>query len=158
MMKIESTPDEPVIVMTRTLDAPRKAVWAAFTEPEHVAKWFGGRGFETLSCEMDVRPGGIWRHVRRMPGGGELRMEVVYLEVVAPERLVWQNVDHGARAPGGPPSSVMTVTLEDAGAKTKWKLVARFLSVADRELANRIGFATVIAEGNDKLVEHLRSS
>ena len=158
MIDIQATSkEEPIIVMTRTLDAPRELVWAAFTDPKHVSKWFGGRGFETLVCEMDVRPGGKWRHVMRMPNGAELAMEVVYLEVDEPSRLVWQNVDHGQRAPGEHPSSVMTVTFEAAGNKTKWKLVARFLSMADRELANRIGFANVIAEGNDRLVELLRT-
>ena len=36
---------EAVIVMSRMFDAPREVVWAAFTDPKHVSKWFGGRGF-----------------------------------------------------------------------------------------------------------------
>ena len=155
MIDIQSSREEPIIVMTRTLDAPRELVWAAFTDPKHLSKWFGGRGFETLVCEVDVRPGGKWKHVMRMPNGAELAMEVVYLEVVKPERLVWQSVDYGKKTPH--PASQMTVTLEEAGNKTRWKLVSRFASMADRELAGRIGFADVIAEGNDKLAELLRT-
>jgi uncharacterized protein YndB with AHSA1/START domain len=154
VIEIQSTSkEEPIIVMTRTLDAPRELVWAAFTDPKHVSKWFGGRGFETLVCEMDVRPGGKWRHVMRTPNGAELAMDVVYLEVKKPELLVWQSVDYGQKT--NHPASHMTVTLEAAGTKTKWKLVTRFASMADRELANRIGFAGAIAEGNDKLAEYL---
>ncbi len=150
--------EEPILVMTRTFDAPRDLVWSAFTDPKHVARWFGGKGFETTLCEMDVRPGGIWKHVMRMPNGAELAMEVVFLEVMKPERLVWQHVDHGKRPPGsGHPTSHMTVTLEAIGKKTKWTLVTRFASLEDREIANRIGFADVIAEGTDKLVDLLRT-
>lgn len=156
MIDIQSTSkEEPIIVMTRTLDAPRELVWAAFTDPKHVSKWFGGRGFETLACEMDVRPGGKWLHVMRLPNGEEMRMDVVYVEVTKPERLVWQNVDFGKTTKH--PASQMTVTLEAMGNKTKWKLVARFATMADRELANRIGFAGAIAEGNDKLAELLKT-
>jgi uncharacterized protein YndB with AHSA1/START domain len=155
VIDIDSTSkEEPIIVMTRTLDAPRELVWAAFTDPKHVSKWFGGKGFETLACEMDVRPGGTWRHVMRVSNGAEMVMDVVYLEVTKPERLVWQSVDYGKTTKH--PASHMTVTLEEVGKKTKWKLVARFASMADRELANSIGFAGAIAEGNDKLAELLK--
>ncbi len=150
-----SSKEDAVIVMTRTFDAPRDLVWKAFTDPKHVARWFGGRGFVTTLCEMDVRPGGIWKHVMRMPNGEDLVMEVVFLEVVKPERLVWENVDHGKRAPGGHPTSRMTVTLEAVGKKTKWTLVTRFGSIEERDAANRIGFANVIAEGTEKLAEVL---
>lgn len=149
--------EEPILVMTRTFDAPRDLVWAAFTDPKHVARWFGGHGFETTLCEMDVRPGGIWKHVMRMPGGAELVMEVVFLEVVKPERLVWQHVDHGKRADSAHPTSHMTVTLEAVGKRTKWTLVTRFNSLAEREAANRIGFAGVIEQGTEKLEALLRT-
>jgi uncharacterized protein YndB with AHSA1/START domain len=82
-------------------------------------------------------------------------MEVVYQEVVKPERLVWQSVDYGKATKH--PASHMTVTLEAIGNKTKWKLVTRFASMADRERANSIGFAAAIAEGNDKLAELLKT-
>jgi uncharacterized protein YndB with AHSA1/START domain len=156
VIDIQSTSkEEPIIVMTRTLDAPRELVWTMFTEPKHLSKWFGGRGFETLACEMDVRPGGKWHHVMRTPDGHEMVMDVVFVEVAKPERLVWQGVDYGKKTPH--PSSHMTVTLEEVGKKTKWKLVTRFASMADREIANSIGFADAIAQGNDRLAELLET-
>ena len=146
-----SSTEAAVIVMRRTFDAPRDVVWAAFTDPKHVAQWYGGHGFTNPVCEMDVRPGGRWRHVMRTPDGTEFPMEFVFLEVVKPERLVWTNADHGKGPGPGPHHNVMTVTLEEAGRQTKWKLVTRFQSFADRELAQRIGFTTVLAEGTEKL-------
>ena len=59
--------DEAVIVMTRIYEAPRDLVWEVITEPRHVAQWWGGPGFSNPVCEMDVRPGGLWRHVMRFP-------------------------------------------------------------------------------------------
>lgn len=150
-MHVEVHPDRPVIVMRRTFDAPREVVWLAFTDPNHVMHWYGGHGFENPVCEMDVRPGGRWRHVMRTPDGAELEMQFVFLEVVRPERLVWQSADHGKQRPGGPPTCVMEVTLEDAGAKTTWTMVARFDSIAERDLATGIGFSEMITQGSEKL-------
>ncbi len=150
--------EEPILVMTRTFDASRDLVWSAFTDPKHVSRWFGGKGFETTLCEMDVRPGGIWKHVMRMPNGAELVMEVVFLEVKKPERLVWQHVDHGKRPHSPHPTSHMTVTLEAVSTKkTKWTLVTRFDSLEERDAAQRIGFAAVIEEGTEKLADLLRT-
>ena len=143
---------EAVIVMSRVLDAPRNVVWAAFTDPKHVVNWFGGHGFSNPVCEMDVRPGGLWRHVMRTPDGAEYAMTYVFVEVVKPEKISWRKVDHGAQ-PDGFPSPLNTVTFEDHGNKTKWQLVARFDSIAERDRATQIGFAETIAEGTERLNE-----
>lgn len=148
--------DEPILVMTRTFDAPRELVWTALTTPEHVVAWYGGHGFENPVCEMDVRPGGRWRHVMRTPDGVDVPIDLVFVEVKRPERLVWQRADHGEPRRGGHPTSVMTITLEERGPKTLWKLVTRFASFADRDAALGIGFTHVLAEGVDKLAEVLR--
>lgn len=163
-MKLEvdaSSAVEPIIVMRRTFDAPRDVVWEAFTDPRHVARWYGGRGFENPVCEMDVRPGGRWRHVMRTPGGVEHELEFVFLEVVKPERLVWRNADHGKRPREDFHDNVMTVTLEEAGRRTRWTLVTTFRSIAARDLAARSGFTQVLGEGVEKmngLVEELGRS
>jgi uncharacterized protein YndB with AHSA1/START domain len=72
---------DPVITMIHTLDAPREVVWETFTDPKHVARWYGGKGFANPVCEMDVRPGGHWRHVMRTPDGGEHRLHFIFVEV-----------------------------------------------------------------------------
>jgi uncharacterized protein YndB with AHSA1/START domain len=147
---------EAVIVMTRIYDAPRDIVWEAITEPKHVAEWWGGPGFTNPVCEMDVRPGGLWRHVMRFPNGHELRMEFVFLEVDKPKRLVWQHVDHGERKEG-PPTSVITVTLDDMDERTRWTMVARFHSLAERDAAVAMGFSNPINASSDRLVDYLKT-
>jgi hypothetical protein len=151
MMNVESPAGKPIILMRRTFRAPREVVWLAFTRPEHVAKWYGGRGFESPVCEMDVRPGGTWRHTMRTPDGSEFPQRFVYVEVIRPEKLVWKNVEHGSAPPPGLLNVVNTVTLEDAGSVTKWQLEALFDSEADRDLALERGFTRVITQGSEKL-------
>ena len=152
---IADTADEAIIVMTRTFDAPRALVWAAMTEPKHVSQWWGGPGFTNPVCEMDLRPGGLWKHVMRTPDGKEFTFNFIFVEIVKPERLVWENVDHGKSKPGGPPTCRNTVTFEDLGQQTKWKLVASFNSLAERDFAVQMGFADMIGVSNERLVAYL---
>jgi uncharacterized protein YndB with AHSA1/START domain len=150
----ETPAGEPIVVMSRTYGAPRELVWQAMTEARHVARWWGGPGFTNPVCEMDVRPGGRWRHVMRFPDGHELEMNFVFVEVEKPQKLVWQNVDHGQRK-DGPPTAVITVTLEDIGGRTRWKMVARFISIAKRDEAVGLGFSKPIELSGDRLVDYL---
>ena len=148
--------DDAVIIISNILDAPREIVWTAFTMPEHVKNWYGGHGYSNPVCEMDVRPGGLWRHVMRFPDGHELHMNFVFLDVQKPARLVWRHADHGTRV-SGPPTSETTVTLDDLGERTAWKMVARFTSMADREAALAIGFTKPIEASNARLVDYLKT-
>jgi uncharacterized protein YndB with AHSA1/START domain len=82
--------DRPVIVITRDFDAPRALVWKAITDPKQVAVWYGGRGFTNPVCEMDLRPGGAWRHVMQAPDGARYTINSVFEEIVELQRLVWR--------------------------------------------------------------------
>jgi uncharacterized protein YndB with AHSA1/START domain len=82
-------PSECEIAFTRTFDAPRERVFAAFTNPEKLKQWFyGPSGWSLAVAEMDLRPGGAYRFVWRKDGGKEMGMGGVYREVAAPERFV----------------------------------------------------------------------
>jgi uncharacterized protein YndB with AHSA1/START domain len=146
----DSTVD-PVIRMAHTFNAPREVVWEAFTNPTHVARWYGGKGFTNPVCEMDVRPGGHWHHIMRTPDGAEQRLHFIFVEVVKPEKLSWRT-EHG---PGGKPAAFNTVTLEEHGPQTRVLFVARFKSIAERDLAKKWGFTTVLREGVDRMREVL---
>jgi uncharacterized protein YndB with AHSA1/START domain len=156
-MHVESPKDKPIIIMTSTFDAPRGVVWTAFTTPKHVAKWYGGHGFSNPVCEMDVRRGGIWRHTMRTPDGTDFAMEFVFVEVTRPEKLVWKPAGPRKSTQPGLLHVINTVTLEDAGKRTKWTLVAEFDSIADRDLAVSNGFSHVITQGSEKLNDIVRS-
>ena len=77
------------LVLTRVIDVPRELVWRAWTIPEHVKKWFTPAPWTTVECEIDLRPGGIFRTVMRSPEGQHFSNAGCYLEIVEQERLVW---------------------------------------------------------------------
>ena len=64
-------PSDLEIQVTRLFDAPRELVFEAWTRPEHLSQWWGCDDMQMTFCEMDVRPGGAWRYVVRMPDGQE---------------------------------------------------------------------------------------
>lgn len=89
----KKTPD-----LTRVFDAPREVVFKVWTDPKHVAEWWGPRGFQTTIHEMDVRPGGRWRYAMRGPDGNDYPFDGVFVEVVKPERLVFDGAILGDRS------------------------------------------------------------
>ena len=91
----------------REVAAPPARVYAAFTDPEALAAWWGPNGFRTETFAMDVRPGGQWRFVMRGPDGKEWPNFIEYTEVEPPSRLHWKH--RGAE--DGPPDFEVELTL-----------------------------------------------
>lgn len=112
------------LFLTRVFDAPRELVFKAWTDPKHVQKWWGPRGFTNPVCELDVRPGGAMRIDMRGPDGTVFPMTGVYTEIVAPERLAFTS---GALDKDGTPlfEVLSTVTFTEQAGKTTIKLHAR---------------------------------
>jgi uncharacterized protein YndB with AHSA1/START domain len=102
------------ITIVRVFDAPRERLWTEWTEPEAFADWFGGAEAEIplSTVSMDVRPGGSWRATMYAdPGRREIRWIGEYLEVVAPERLVFTVTDR----PEDDARELITVVFSDLG-------------------------------------------
>jgi uncharacterized protein YndB with AHSA1/START domain len=72
------------MVLTRVFDAPRELVFDAWTDPEHVVRWWGQHGFSITIHEMDVWPGGVWRFAIHAPDGIGHTNRVTFLEVARP--------------------------------------------------------------------------
>jgi uncharacterized protein YndB with AHSA1/START domain len=79
------------LVITRVFDAPRALVWKAWTEIDHLKRWWGPKGFAMGACTLDFRPGGAFHYSMRTPDGRELWGKFVYREIVVPERIVFIN-------------------------------------------------------------------
>ena len=90
--------DAQAFVLTRVLQAPLQAVWDAWTQPQHLARWMSPAGMEVISAQMDLRPGGRYLYGLRMPGGAEMWGRWLFREVQPPRRLVWV---HGFSNPAG---------------------------------------------------------
>ena len=71
------------LVLERVIDVPRELVWTAWTTPKHLKHWFCPRPWTITECEIDLRPGGIFRSVMRSPEGQEFPNIGCYLEVVS---------------------------------------------------------------------------
>lgn len=116
------------LVLERIVDVPPDKVWRAWTVPEQLKQWFTPAPWTTADCEIDLRPGGIFRTVMRSPEGEENEGVGCYLAIVPNERLVWT----GALLPGFRPAPAATgdlvftaiILLEPHGAGTKYTAIA----------------------------------
>jgi uncharacterized protein YndB with AHSA1/START domain len=115
---------EREVVITRVFDAPREMVFRAWTDPTHVARWWGPAGWTNPVCELDVRPGGAWCIVMRAPDGGEYPCGGVYREIVEPGRLVFTNIAMDAEGKHLL-EGLTTVTFAEHEGKTRLTLETR---------------------------------
>ena len=137
---------------TRVLDAPRELVWAAWTEPEQLTRWWGPKEMSTPldKIEVDLRPGGDFRLTMVSDRtGSEFPTDMQFREVVEPERIVF-----GWEATRGLGAGEVTVTLKDLGGRTE--MTTHFVGYQTDEIAreSQIAWGTQI----DKLAEHLAAT
>ena len=76
------------VTIKRTLSAPVKLVWEAWTQSDHIAKWWGPKGMEVKVIEHDFKVGGQWKYTMTMPDGNEFITDGVYSEIVELEKII----------------------------------------------------------------------
>nr|WP_299389034.1 SRPBCC domain-containing protein [Allomuricauda sp.] len=86
-MKIDN-PKNRTLTLERTLNAPISLVWEAWTQPEHIAQWWGPKGMQTKILEHDFREGGQWKYAMTMPDGNEFIADGVYKTIVKHECII----------------------------------------------------------------------
>ena len=117
------------LVITRVFDAPRDAVWKAWTDPKRFMRWWGPEGFTSPSCKMDLRVGGNYLFCMRSPEGQDYWSTGVYRDIVPLERIVFTDSfadEKGNVVPAShygvqgewPLELLVTVTFEEDGGKT----------------------------------------
>ena len=136
------------LIIERILDAPRDLVWAAWSHPEHLKRWWAPRPYQTIECEMDLRPGGIFYTRMTGPNGFDSAGTGCFLEVAPAEKVVWTSALLPGYRPapsepedcGGFPFTAI-VTFEDSeGGRTRYKAVAVHRNEADRDSHAKMGF------------------
>jgi len=126
-----------VLRIERLIAAPPERVFALWTEPRELVKWWGPEGFEVPQHALDVRPDGKWRTTMRSPQGTLHTVSGVYRAIEPPRRLVftwgWDD-DNGMRghetevtvtfepAPGGTRLTLLQQTFQDQDARDKHSL------------------------------------
>jgi uncharacterized protein YndB with AHSA1/START domain len=152
---MEPTADRELVI-TRVVDAPRELVWQAMTQAQHVAQWWGPRGFTTTIEEMDVRPGGVWKHVMHGPDGANYPNASVFTEVVAPERIVYSLAGHKEGGAGVQGVWTWTFDAMDGGTKTKVTIHMLFPTAAQRDIVVKdFGAIDGGKQTLQRLAEHL---
>lgn len=101
---MSTLPVTPQLSFTRDIDTPIARVWKAWTDPQWLMKWFTPVPWKTIDCEIDLRPGGIFRTTMQSPEGEQFPNMGCYLEVVPERKLVWTN----ALLPGYQPAPPIT--------------------------------------------------
>lgn len=109
---VDLVKDPRSIIGSRVFSAPRALVFAAFSDPEHLAQWWGPDGFTLTTHAFDFRVGGIWRFVMHGPDGRDYQNRVTYDEIAPPERIVYH---HGGGDDVEPVQFNTTVSFEDIG-------------------------------------------
>ncbi|MDQ6703481.1 MAG: SRPBCC domain-containing protein [Pseudomonadota bacterium] len=149
--------EDLVIIITRIFDAPRGLVFKMFTDPEHMARWWGPKGFTSTVREADPRPGGAFRIDMRGLDGGIYPCKGIYREVVEPERIVYIGEPDGSLGCGGglPPRALVTITFAAHAGKTTLTINTRFEAAADRDAAVKMGFNAGWASSLERLADLL---
>jgi uncharacterized protein YndB with AHSA1/START domain len=141
---------ERELVLTRTYEAPAHLLFAAWSKPEHLMKWFGPVGWPVTMCQVDFRKGGRWRMAmtgpsgqQNAPFGGE------YLEIVPDRKIVFDN----AFEEPGSKKMIMTVTFDEKGGRTILTWRTLFASVAMKNEYVGMGIEQGAGSGLDQLTD-----
>jgi uncharacterized protein YndB with AHSA1/START domain len=157
-MSTPTAADDLELVLTRLIDAPPERVYAAWTQPDLIKKWFTPKPVETIVAETDVRPGGSSYIVMRLPDGTEMPNRGVYLEVVPNKKLVFTDAWTSAWVPSAKPFMTGILTFENEGGKTRYTARVRHWTKEDRETHEKMGFHTGWGKATDQLEELLKNS
>ena len=148
--QLNSESADRTLTITRVFDAPRELVFKAWTDKQHAIMWWGPKHHPATQVDMDVRPGGRWRHcLKSVETGKDLWHRGSFREVVPPERLVftfaWEEL--GERGL----ETLVTVTFEELGGKTRMTMhQTPFQSLGERD-----GHGEGWSSAFDRLEEHL---
>jgi len=153
--EIDLTSDPTAMIGTRLIDAPRDLVWSVWTDPEHLARWWGPDGFSTTTSVFDFKPGGVWRFVMHGPDGRDYENRVTFDEIVPPSLLRYH---HGGGDDVEPVQFRTTVTFDAIGQRTRVTLRGTFPSAEERARVTReYGADKGLAQTLGRLAEYAES-
>lgn len=142
------------IVASRIFNAPRELLWEAWTDPDKVTHWWGPNGFTTTTIEIDIRPGGIWKHIMHGPDGTDYPNLTRYVEVIKPERLVYINSGGSDDIPHIEYRA--TVTFENERGKTRLTMRMVFSTSSERDrVAGEYGAVEGLEQHLERLTQFL---
>lgn len=151
-LKIEAPKDEPIIVMTRTFNAPRALVWQAISESEHAVRWWGPHGHKNRVLKWDWRVGGEWSIESIIPDGPRIVFFGEYREIEKPV-MVTQTFSFDQLPPGA--HSLDTVELIEQDGTTIYHATSRVPDFESRDAMLASGMEVGVVEGFERLDQML---
>ena len=151
------------LVLERIVDVSPELVWMAWTRPEHLKKWFTPAPWTTVDCEIDLKPGGMFRTVMRSPEGQEFPNLGCFLEVVPNRKLVWTGALEPGYRPARPNPNVpfyftAFILMEPHGKGTRYQAIVLHADEEGRKKHDAMGFQTGWGKALDQLVEHMKTA
>jgi uncharacterized protein YndB with AHSA1/START domain len=143
------------LVITRVLNAPRELVFSAWTDPKHLAAWWGPKEFTNPVCELDLRPGGAIRIDMRSPDGVVYPMTGVFHEIIPYSRLVFTSRAFEKGKGGAALEVLNTVTFTEQNRKTTLRLHAIAMKVLPEAEAAVAGMEEGWKQSLDRLAENM---
>lgn len=141
------------LVLERVVDVRPELVWRAWTEPEHLMRWFTPAPWKTIACEIDLRPGGLFSTTMRSPEGQDQEPSVgCFLEVVENRKLVFTDALGPGYRPTGAPFMTAMVLLEPEGSGTRYTAIAMHTDAAGKNKHEEMGFHDGWGKALDQLV------
>ncbi len=154
MIRPSHAPDPELdLVLERVVPVPPGLVWKAWTEPEHLKKWFVPQPWTITEVQLDLRPGGVFKTVMRSPEGEEFGNPGCFLEVVEGERLVFTDALEPGFRPSQNPFFTAVVTIEPHEDGTRYVARAMHRDVEGREKHEAMGFHDGWGTCLDQMVE-----
>jgi uncharacterized protein YndB with AHSA1/START domain len=135
----EGSETDRTLVIERVFKAPPEKVFAAWTNPDILVRWWGPEGFHTPEHDIDVREGGAWRTVMRNEKGEAHIVSGVYRDIAPSKRLVltwgWEQPD-GSRGH----ETLVELTFEPTEDGTRMRLVQRLFETVEGRDNHRMGW------------------
>lgn len=144
------------LVLERVIDVPPELVWTAWTTPKHLRHWFVPRPWTITDCEVDLRPGGIFRSVMRSPEGQEFPNNGCFLEIIPNQRLVFTDTLLPGYRPSPNPFFTAVLTLEPSGKGTRYVAIAIHGNEDTRKKHEDMGFHQGWGTVVDQMVEYVK--
>jgi uncharacterized protein YndB with AHSA1/START domain len=145
------------LVLEREIDVPHQLVWEAWTKPEHLRQWFAPSPWTITDCEVDLRPGGVFRFVMRSPEGADFPNIGCLLEVIPQERLVWTDALLPGYRPSEQPFFTAVVSMEPRGNGTKYTAIAIHRDEAGRKQHEEMGFHEGWGQVLEQMVAYVKN-
>jgi uncharacterized protein YndB with AHSA1/START domain len=145
------------LVLERVIDVPPELVWTAWTTPEHIRHWFVPKPWSITDCEIDLRPGGVFRTTMRSPEGQEFPNSGCFLEVTPKQRLIFTDTLLPGYRPSPNPFFTAVLQLEPSGKGTRYVAIAIHGNDETRKKHEEMGFHQGWGTVVDQMVEYIKA-